>query len=194
MIRSSRNKGKEKTEKKARAAVVIISKKGILLMHRIKNGREYYVVPGGEIEDNETPEEAAKREIMEETNLNIAIKRELMRISDSYHEGIYYIAEEGKEISREELKKEIKIVGPEKNYMDKNNQFIPKWVSKMEIEKITLYPEKIKNKIMLLLKTKNKSKHAEITAKQIVVLLLIIAFFIAALIIIKTRLSQILSY
>jgi ADP-ribose pyrophosphatase YjhB (NUDIX family) len=45
----------------------------LVLMHRIKNGHEYYAFPGGKIEPGETQEETLHREIKEELNIDIAI-------------------------------------------------------------------------------------------------------------------------
>jgi len=51
-----------------RAAVFVFGENGsVLLFHRFRNGHEYYVVPGGAVEPGETPEQAAARELKEET-------------------------------------------------------------------------------------------------------------------------------
>ena len=49
-----------------RASAVILHNGSVLLIHRRKNGVEYYVLPGGKIELGETPEEAVIRELTEE--------------------------------------------------------------------------------------------------------------------------------
>lgn len=62
-----------------RATIFIIDKNGkdgcdaILLIHRLKDGKEYYVVPGGGIEPSETKAQAAIREAKEETGLDIVL-------------------------------------------------------------------------------------------------------------------------
>ena len=48
-----------RTDKTARG--VIIKNNKILLIHRLKKGEEYFVLPGGGIEDGETPEATIKR-------------------------------------------------------------------------------------------------------------------------------------
>ena len=63
-----------------RVAAVIIKERKILLMHRIKDGREYFVFPGGGVEENESLESALVREIKEEFNIDIKIEKLLFQI------------------------------------------------------------------------------------------------------------------
>lgn len=56
-----------------RAAIFVIDQNKLLLFHRVKKGREYYAVPGGGVEAGETVEQAAVRELKEETNLDVVL-------------------------------------------------------------------------------------------------------------------------
>ena len=60
-----------------RASVVIIKNGTVLLFHRFRNGIEYYALPGGGVEENETPEAAAVREAKEETGFDGVLDRKL---------------------------------------------------------------------------------------------------------------------
>ncbi|MCD5397573.1 NUDIX hydrolase [candidate division NPL-UPA2 bacterium] len=58
---------------KVRVAVILIEGEKILLVKHRKHQRSYWVLPGGTVEWGETLEETAKREMKEETNLEIAL-------------------------------------------------------------------------------------------------------------------------
>ena len=64
-----------------RAAAIIVKDGKILLMHRTRNGQEFYVFPGGGVEEGETNEEACAREISEETTLTIKVKELVCKAS-----------------------------------------------------------------------------------------------------------------
>ncbi len=57
------------------AGCVLIKENKILLLNRIKTG--WYELPGGKIEDNETPEQTAVREIKEELCCDVNIIKHL---------------------------------------------------------------------------------------------------------------------
>jgi 8-oxo-dGTP diphosphatase len=58
---------------RVRIAIVIMHKNKLLLVKHRKGDREYWLLPGGGLEENETVEACAVREIMEETGLNISL-------------------------------------------------------------------------------------------------------------------------
>jgi 8-oxo-dGTP diphosphatase len=118
-----------------RSAALIIKNKQILLMHRVKNGKEYYAFPGGTIEDSETPEETAVRELKEETNLDISLGKLLWEYKDQYHHGYYFIATK--------FAGDIKLGGPELEINNDNNQYNLEWIDLKNLNDILLYPIEI---------------------------------------------------
>ena len=56
-----------------RARVILYNSENdaILLIHRLKNGRDYWVIPGGGAKGNETTVETAIREINEELSIQL---------------------------------------------------------------------------------------------------------------------------
>lgn len=62
-----------KTEKRVRA--IIIEDGKVLLMHRIKNGQEYWVFPGGGVEETDNSiEDGLKRECLEELGIEVKVE------------------------------------------------------------------------------------------------------------------------
>lgn len=123
-----------------RAIGVIIKNNKILLMRRIKNGQEYYVFPGGGVENGENIREATTREIKEELSLDAKLDKLLFQIENQGRQEYYFLIKEFKGIPE--------LGGEEKNRMNKDNQYYPVWI---ELDKISnldnLYPEKAKEKI-----------------------------------------------
>jgi 8-oxo-dGTP pyrophosphatase MutT (NUDIX family) len=58
-----------------RARVIIVRDDALALVERRRDGRRYYVFPGGGVEAGESPEEAAAREATEELGLTVAVGR-----------------------------------------------------------------------------------------------------------------------
>lgn len=118
----------------------------IVLIHRIKTKddgtvRDYYVTPGGKIEENESHEEALRREIKEELGIEIEIKDLCLELDDrDYNDSFQYFYNcnyKTGELGTGD--------GPE--FTDKENYkgvFEIVLVDKKEISKLNLVPEKIK--------------------------------------------------
>ena len=123
-----------------RAVAVIIRDGKILLMHRIKNGLEYIVFPGGGLEEGESPEEAVVREVKEEFNLDVKVDKFLFQIENQGRQEFYYLIRKFSGIPE--------ISGEEKERMNENNQYRPVWEDLGKIETIVnLYPEQARLKI-----------------------------------------------
>ncbi len=75
-----------------RARAIIIRNRHIALIKRQRDGRTYYVIPGGGMEAGETPEQTAIRESHEELGLNIAIDRLLAKVIFRGREQYYFFA------------------------------------------------------------------------------------------------------
>lgn len=137
---------------RVRVAGIIPMEDGIALMHRIGNKvsgiLDYYVFPGGGLEQGETLEEGTAREIKEEFGIDVKVKEKVYEYNLK-KEGIeqkeyFFLCEyiAGKLGTGE---------GPEFNNDPKyanRGKYIPEIVKKENISEINILPEEIKNKIV----------------------------------------------
>jgi 8-oxo-dGTP diphosphatase len=65
-----------------RVAVIIPRNDEILLVRHVKEDRQYWLIPGGGLDFGETIDECARREIKEETNIDVKLLK-LLFISES---------------------------------------------------------------------------------------------------------------
>jgi 8-oxo-dGTP diphosphatase len=73
-----------------RAQVVLIDGSRILLARHVCPNREYFVLPGGAVESAETTEQAAVREVWEETGLLVDVDRLLFVEEAGDHGGVTF--------------------------------------------------------------------------------------------------------
>ncbi len=124
---------------------IIKKDNGIILIHRLKprddgSIRDYYVVPGGKMEQGETEEQTVKREVFEELGITIDVDRKLLEYNSDYDDSIqiFYLC-----------KYKDGIIGtgngPEiTNKSEYKGTFNPEIVELKNINNINLVPEEIK--------------------------------------------------
>ena len=102
-----------------RVTGVVIRDGKLLLIHRFRAGEEYWVFPGGGVEEGETLEQALQREMLEETGLKLRSARYLCQ-AEGAPVCIFYVCE---------LEPgEPQIGGPERESQSPTNQYILEWV------------------------------------------------------------------
>ena len=135
-----------------KAARALIFENGkLLVMHRNKHGDEYFTLVGGRANDDESLEDALKREVMEETGLEV-LRCRLVFIEEHpapYNEQyIYYcvIAPHG-EVAIQETSEE--------GYMNKLdiNTHTPLWADLSGFSKLAFRTPQLQSAIVEALKT-----------------------------------------
>ncbi len=129
-----------------RVTGVIIKDGKILLIRRVKNGEEYFVFPGGGVEEGETQEEALKREMKEETGLDIVKPEKIFEIENRGVKETYYLVME--------FSGTPQLGGPEKSRMSEQNQYYPEWLELMKAAELkNLFPREAVEKLRRLPQT-----------------------------------------
>lgn len=127
-------------------ATGIIKKNGkALLFHRIKHGHDYFMFPGGGVEDGETIEQALERELSEELELEIKKYRPLFVVENIevpkwatiHHDQLqnhhYFLIEDYIGVPN--------LGGPEKAAMNEQDQYHIVWLGQDELEdKVNIVP------------------------------------------------------
>ena len=130
-----------------RARVILYNSENdaILLIHRFKNGRNYWVIPGGGAKGNETPVETAIREIEEELNIQL-------KPADLTHL-LEYKSQENEHFFFAEIPfiAAPAISGEEKERANNLNVYQPRWIAVKELTQINLMPPEIAVKILNLI-------------------------------------------
>ncbi|HEY3310294.1 MAG TPA: NUDIX domain-containing protein [Anaerolineales bacterium] len=144
-----------------RSRAIILRKQHIALIKRQREGRVYYVVPGGGREAHETPEQTAIRESFEELGLNIRIDRLLAKVVFRGREQYYYLARvTGGHFGTGK--------GPEMTgkYPPERGTFSPVWMPLRQVENIDLFPPSIAGLISTASHTGWPSTAVEITLDE----------------------------
>lgn len=124
------------------ARAIIIKENKLILIHRIKEKKgkiiEYYVFPGGRLEEGETYEEAVKREVFEELGITVNPHKRLYRLKQENRDEMFILCQylEGQIGTGK---------GPEFTLSEYRNrgQYLPETISLDKLKEINIL-EKIK--------------------------------------------------
>lgn len=122
---------------KARVEALIINEEKILTIHRKNHGQEYWVLPGGGWEENESQEEGVAREVWEETSLKVEVLRPVfsLYIQDDGQKLVYLCKYLGGTpvLGNFNEKKVMEIL------KDNSQVYEPQWVPISQLSNIKLY-------------------------------------------------------
>lgn len=134
-----------------RVAAIIIQKESILVIHRKKNGDEYFTLPGGGVDEGETLEQAAEREVLEETTVIGKAVRAVYTHQFENNFETYLLCEC---VSGEPSKG----TGEEYINMTEANWYEPIWLPMKDLPNIRLLPTRIRDALIIDIKDGFKNR------------------------------------
>lgn len=125
-----------------RVSAIIIESEKILLIHRIKSDNDYFVLPGGSVEENEDNISALIREIREETSLEIEVDKLLWQINNEFDKRTQYIYLVSKYSGN------LQLGSPEKDRQSEDNKYVLEWHDIKDLKTVKFFPSEIKTNIL----------------------------------------------
>jgi ADP-ribose pyrophosphatase YjhB (NUDIX family) len=124
---------------------VVIKESKLLVMDRNRYGHKYIALIGGGVEKGESPKEALKREVREESTLEVANPRLIITLDAGAVYGLQYIYL-CDYVSGEPKLSDNSI----EQKMDKSGQnlYTPKWLDITDLEASNLLPAELKKQLI----------------------------------------------
>lgn len=122
---------------KPRAVVVALRGEWLLVIRRMKDGRRYAVLPGGGVEPDELAQDAALRELAEETGLSGEVSGLLWSLEHPDRRADYFSV--AVPVSPMTMR------GPELRGISTENTYEPCWIRVLDVERENLQPASIRD-------------------------------------------------
>lgn len=123
-----------------RVSVIVTADGSVALMRRVKDGEEYYVLPGGSMEEGESPEQTARREIAEELAIGLGTLDHVATVTVGSRPEMVF------KTSTDDLKLELS--GPEALRQSSDNIYEPLWVKVEDVPWLPLVPPEVRSVVL----------------------------------------------
>lgn len=140
------------TGSRPRAVAVVVRGRSVLVIKRHFEGRDYAVLPGGGVEEGESFEEAAIRELWEESTLRGRIERELFA---GLHEG-----RRARYFLMTDVRGEPRLSGPELLDHSPSNSFELLWATAGQFATLNLVPPHLREDLTRALRLQDGNGEA----------------------------------
>lgn len=132
-----------------RAAAIILQNGTLLVIHRQKPGLDYYILPGGGVELDESFPEACIREVKEETGLDVLHLQLVYRYYSKDGEEQYFL-------TRIEAGDPV-LGGSEAKRQGPGNVYAFEWVDASQLEVINLLPGAARRICLEVMRQQNRA-------------------------------------
>lgn len=126
-----------------RAVAVVRRGAEVLLVRRHRGGRDYAVLPGGGVEPGESFEEAAVRELREESTLRARVQRRLLTTEDDGREARYFLMTD--------VEGSPELSGPEREACGPGDRYELTWAAAADLGRLGLQPAHLRDDLPRLL-------------------------------------------
>jgi 8-oxo-dGTP diphosphatase len=126
-----------------RAVAVVQRGREVLVIKRHYRGTDYAVLPGGSVEPGETFEQAAVRELLEESTLRARVDRPLLVGEHNGREARYFVMTD--------VEGTPQLSGPELEDHSPDNSFELLWADSQDFHRLGLFPEHLRRDLPTLL-------------------------------------------
>ena len=114
----------------------IVRDERLLVIHRRKRGEWYDAIPGGKLEPGESPEEAAVREVAEETGMTIRVAAPVLVLDNEGRREFYFDALDANG--------DPVLGGPEAQRNSPENAYELAWISLRDLKNAPIKPPVLK--------------------------------------------------